>query len=547
MIFRHRGPKKEELLTGLTIGVILCFFAVFAVINFKCFARFCEPDMYADTLVARLMWEGKTLFPFAYVFGNQLYVIATPVVSALFYGLTGSQNLSMALATTAMSLLIVLSFLWMLRPFVKRRLSLWAGLLMLVSCAFGEKLVNQEQGQLLFIMCSYYACYIITLFVVLGDYVRALRDPAPRRGTLALSLLLCFATGMQSLRQTCIMTLPILAFQALVLAVGRIREGRFPWRENRMGIFRSLAYAGANLAGILAIRLFDVHQYSIFDTAAPGFAQRLGDIYLACRDISGFCWAEPEHPFFILMFVFQAALLIYAAFLQLKSLRRGGELSELWWLLLISIAAVIAAALLTSLSIRSVYLFTYFPLLAISAALVLEKLAPARSCALSLCLCLLALGNLWASYVPSVKEALETEENYCQEISDWAVAQGYELVYGSHSNVAPVVAAYSDGALISGGWNDEVMFKAQEYLNLQNIYSVEDVDRAIFVFQDHELEYAFQAAAAGEGELIFQGQYGGLYVYTSTVQLMYPRTYPWFDLQWNGQWKGEWNYSYALD
>ena len=90
MIFRHRGPKKEELLTGLTIGVILCFFAVFAVINFKCFARFCEPDMYADTLVARLMWEGKTLFPFAYVFGNQLYVIATPVVSALFYGLTGS-------------------------------------------------------------------------------------------------------------------------------------------------------------------------------------------------------------------------------------------------------------------------------------------------------------------------------------------------------------------------------------------------------------------------------------------------------------------------
>ena len=102
MIFRDRSPGAEKLLTGLTIGVILCFFAVFALINFKCFTYFCEPDMYADTLVARLMWEGKSLFPFAYVFGNQLYVIATPVLAALFYGMGSSQNTAMALATTVM-------------------------------------------------------------------------------------------------------------------------------------------------------------------------------------------------------------------------------------------------------------------------------------------------------------------------------------------------------------------------------------------------------------------------------------------------------------
>lgn len=532
MIFRDRGPKTEKLLTGLTIGVILCFFAVFAVINFKCFNCFCEPDMYADTLVARLMWEEKTLFPFAYVFGNQLYVIATPVLSALFYGLGASQNTAMALATTAMSLFIVLSFLWMLRPLVKKGLSLWASLLMLVSCVFGEKLVNQEQGQLLFIMCSYYACYVITLFVTLGDYVRSLREPAHRWGTLALSALLCFATGMQSLRQTCIMVLPILAFQALVLLAGRLREGRFPWRENRPAIFRALVYAGSNLAGLLTVKLFDVHQYTIFGTASQDLGQRLEEIYKACRDISGFGWAEPEHPFFILMFVFQAALLVWAAALEIRKLRRGGEISELWWLLLISIAAVIAAALFTSLSIRSVYLFTYFPLLAISTALVLEKLSPARTGALALLLCLLALGNIYASYIPSVKEAMEGEKSPFQEIADWAAEQGYELVYGSHSNVAPMVAACSDGKLVSGGWNDQAMFKAQEYLNLQNIYSVEDVERAVFVFQEPELDYAFEAAAAGGGELIFHGQYGELYVYTSTVQLMYPRTYPWFEKQW---------------
>lgn len=535
MNFPDRSPTKEKLLTALTVLTVLAYFVVFALINFRCFAYFCEPDMYADTLVARLMWEEKTLFPMGYMFGNQLYVVATPVLSALFYGLGASQNTAMALATTAMSLLIVLSFLWMLRPFVKKRLGLWAALLMLVSCTFGEKLVNQEQGQLMFIMCSYYACYIVTLFLVLGDYARSLKDPAPRWGTLLPALLLCFATGMQSLRQTCIMVLPILAFQAALLLGSKLREGRFGWADNRTPLLRSLAYAGANLAGVLAVGLFHAHQYTIFDSAPQSLGQRLEEIYLACRDISGFCWAGPEHPFFILLFVLQAALLIYAAVLQVKNLKdfpRLGALQTIWWLLLISLAAVIAAALVTELRIRSVYLFTYYPLLALSAALALEKLKPAGGYVLTLLLCALALGNLCSSYMPSIREARENQDNPYREISQWAVENGYELVYGSHSNAAPMIAAWSDGRLISGSWNDEIMFKAQEYLNLQNIYSVEDVDRAVFVFQDFELDYALEAAGAGEGELVFHEKYGDLYVYTSTVQLMYPRTYPWFYKLW---------------
>ena len=128
--------KNEKGLSALAILVMACYFAVFAVINFKCFARFCEQDMYADTLVAMMMWEQKSLFPLGYVFGNQLYVVATPVLAALFYGLTGSPNTAMALATTAMSALIMLSFFWLLRPVVKRGLSLSCAALMLALSCF---------------------------------------------------------------------------------------------------------------------------------------------------------------------------------------------------------------------------------------------------------------------------------------------------------------------------------------------------------------------------------------------------------------------------
>lgn len=527
-----KGRKTEKLLIALSVTLLLGFFAVFALINFGCFARFCEQDMYADTLAAKLMWEQKSFFPFGFVFGNQLYIIATPAVAALFYGLTGSPNTAMALATTLMSLFIMLSFAWMLKPFLKSKLSLAAAMLLLAACAFGNKLVNQEEGQLLFLMCSYYACYVITLFVVLGDYVRSFKDSRRRLPPLALALLLCFATGMQSIRQTCIMVLPILAFEGLGLLLEFKRQGRGALAARRGSLSRALGYAAANLAGLLFIRLFDVHQYTIFSSAGAGLGQRLGDIYRACRGISGFAWTGPEYPFFTLMFVFQAALLALALYLQLRHIKKGGELSALWWLLLISIGAVIAAALLTSLKIRSVYLFCYYPLLALSAALALERLPQRRGFMLALGLCLLAGLNLYYSYVPSLREGLEEREEPARQISQWAVENGYELVYGGHSFVAPAIAAHSDGRLTAGCWNDEIMFKAKEYLNLQNIYSLEDVQRAIFVFMPYELDYAREAAMNAGAELEFHGQYGEMLVYTSTVQLMYPRTYPWFDQLW---------------
>lgn len=540
MNLRSKSAKTEQGLSALAILVMVCYFAVFAVINFKCFARFCEQDMYADTLVAMMMWEQKTLFPLGFVFGNQLYVVATPVLAALFYGLTGSSNTAMALATTVMSALILLSFIWLLRPCVKRGVSLACAMLMLVACAFGDKLVNQEMGQLLFLLCSYYACYLITLFVVLGDYLRSVDEKRLRPAALSLSLLLCFATGMQSLRQTCIMVLPILAFEALQLLLGFRKQGRAVFRQRSIPLSRSLAYAAANLAGLLFVKLFPVHQYTIFDSAPADFSQRLADIYVAFRDVAGFGWAGPEHPFFTLLLTFQLALLFGALFLQLRQIRCRSALSDLWWLLLIGIAAVTAAALVTSLQIRAVYLFMYYPLLALSAALVLEQSKPRLRRLVALALCLLSLVNLYCSYIPSVRSGLAPREEPLEQISAWAVENGYELVYGGHSAVAPGIAAYSDGALVAGCWDDGIMFKAKSYLNIQNVYGLEDVERAIFVFQPWELDYAHEAAANAGAELTFHGRYGQLSVYTSTVQLMYPRTYPWFDMQWEaGQFSGK--------
>ena len=170
--------NKFSFSAVLSAIVCLCFLAVFCVINFRGFARFCTPDMYSDTLLSRIIWESGSIFPENWIFGNQFYVAATPVLAALMYGLCGSVNLAMVLATTVMTALTLLSFRWMVRPYADTPRIL-LGMAVLLGCVFGPDIVTTIEGQIFYLMASYYAGYLITMFVVYGDYTHTVTGRKP--------------------------------------------------------------------------------------------------------------------------------------------------------------------------------------------------------------------------------------------------------------------------------------------------------------------------------------------------------------------------------
>ena len=62
------GLKKTDRLLALAVVVLLLgYLIVFGIVNFAGFTSLCTADMYEDTLVAKLMWEQKTLFPEGFV------------------------------------------------------------------------------------------------------------------------------------------------------------------------------------------------------------------------------------------------------------------------------------------------------------------------------------------------------------------------------------------------------------------------------------------------------------------------------------------------
>lgn len=515
----------------LALLVLLAYFIIFSIINFAGFERIAVTDMYEDTLIAKLIWEQKALFPEGYTFGNQYYVFATPVFAALFYGLTGSLNTGMAIATTLMSVLVLLSFAWLLKPYVKSPSLLLCALLVLVSGVFAPHAVLQETGQLFFLMCSFYSCYLICAFVVFGDYLRAHADRSLRPAALVLALVLSFCTGMHSLRQTCVMIMPLLAFSLLRMLVRKASVGKFLPAEDRMPFFRVLGCTAANLFGYLFIQLLHVPHETIYSGQSVFAGASLHDKLAACwssyRSLSGLDSVTTTlDPVYFLLYALSLLLLLCAALLVLRALRQRLDMLSLCWLLcLISLAAVAAASVVTSLTLRDIYFFMYYPLLALSFIIVSRSLAPRLRRALALFLCALAACNAFLSYHEEVSLSLSDEPTPQQQICQLALDGGYEYIYGCHSHAAPSVALWSDGKLIAGTWQDEILFKVTPYTNIQNIYSLDDYSKALFVFLPSELPLVRIETEGNGAQLTVLGVYGDYTVCTSSKQLLYPLTW----------------------
>lgn len=525
MSLLKKRPDSGALLSILILLVLLCYLAAFGIINFPGFAFFCTTDMYEDTLVARLMWEQKTLFPENFLFGNQFYVIATPVLAALFYGLCGSMNLAMGLATTVMSILILISLNWMLKAFIKEGYVRYAALLALVAAAFGPSTVVREDGQLFFVMCSFYACYLISFFFIMGDYVRARESSELRPVALVIALLLSFCTGMQSLRQTCVSMLPILCFEALWQLTGWIKNRKLSLKS--ASAIRAIAYFAANVAGILFINLLGVKRneiyygQSIFSGAS--FGDKLKDVHEALVTVSGFDFTrENSELFFTVIFLFNLLVCIAAFFFLLRKKDLFSPAACIWWLCIISILGVIAASFVTSVSLRPIYLFPYYTLPALSLAVLWKKLKAKSFRLLCLLLCVVSACNIYYSYGTDIEYALNPGEYDAKTISQFAVDNGFEYVYGSHSHTAPKIAAQSDGKLIAGCWEDEIIFKVSPHINIKDIYYLDDYSKALFVFVDREVPYALKEANANGTELEFLGRVGRYFMYSASKQMMYP-------------------------
>lgn len=168
--------RKNLMLVLLVITAL--FFTGVLWINFFGRKWYCM-DMYTDAYLATLMATQHTIFPDGWIFGNQYYGFATPVLAAVIYLIFPNSFYAMAIASTIMTALIFCTFIWCTVRYCSKS-GISVGLFAIFCLILGNHAATYPQGmQLFYTMASYYACYLIGILLTLGLYLRLVFSCSP--------------------------------------------------------------------------------------------------------------------------------------------------------------------------------------------------------------------------------------------------------------------------------------------------------------------------------------------------------------------------------
>lgn len=502
-------------------SILLAFCSAIIVINFCAAPSFFDADMYCDYRYAMEVWNSKSLFPEGWIFGNQLNVVSTPVLAALIYGLSQNPNFSIAAACTLMGFAVLISFDWMLKTVLKSLESRLLACLYFLSVVlfYGEAIYGNKGWTLFFTMCGYYAGYAITAFLVFGCYLRALNSWNGRHiPVFAVACIFSFGTGIQSIRQTVVMVVPLIAAELFRLMFSR-RENA----KNKVPTWIVGCVTVSNILGLLYIRLISINQKTIYgaiNLASSG--NILTDSYECfLAMLSLLSNGEPIGNLVItILFVICIMALLQTWIKKAWHTKKKGQLLSL--LLGVSIPTIMFVDIFLTMDVRPRYYFMLFPLISYLVALFYDqckKVGKTILVAFSVCFFLLS----FCRELPDLcVQAVNREKEDSYAIADFLISNHYTTVYSTWDCAEDIVIA-SNGRLNVGFWYEMYdSFDKVEILCNPDVHN-EKAEQCAYIFDGESAASSGISLAASKGitmELLKYYPNSDMYVYTSPVNLM---------------------------
>ena len=536
-MLKLKEKKKSDITLSVILTILLlAFLGLVFFVNLSCNPEYYDGDIYNDINYAKEAWKAKSIFPKDWIFGNQTYVVATPVLAALFYGIIGNGFTAMAIASCIMTVLIVLTYDWMTRTLFSYNERM-AGFLFLIGVLLLKAHVaTSQQGiQAFFTMASYYACYLINAFIVYGCYIR-LRKGEFSGKHIAMSVIgiaLSFGTGMQSLRQTAVMALPLVACEILMIIIYSIRDKKFAISSSTL--FSAIVFV-SNIAGLIAMKFIEINQNSIYGTTA--FVKSLKEFLE-----KGFFNVEYVVLTFgldslelrvrlvvstvFLLIILIGFILCVKDFFKNKCIDQGRF--ALVMLLTLGCVSVFAAGVLTDVVNRALYYFMIYPLLAVCVSYIIVKYPGKRKAFFSI-IAVFAAGMIAFRTVGTVGEIKngKDENSTAHQIANYMLDNGYDTIY-SVFGLSGIMDGAENIIVASGDKIHLVQYKRVdrskpmkpvEYLCVKDGYKQWDNEKSLYLLREWELPKVRELAEKYGVEMTKQAQFGeGLYLYSMSENL----------------------------
>lgn len=528
--------KSEKIFSAVFTLLIVTFIGMVFYINLSCNPEYYDGDIYNDINYAKEAWKAKSIFPKNWIFGNQTYVVATPVLAALFYGITGNGFTAMAIASCIMTVFVILTYDWMTRTLFSYNERTAGFLFMIGFLLLKAHVATSQQGiQAFFTMASYYACYLINAFIVYGCYVR-IRQRKFTGKHIVLAVIgaaLSFGTGMQSLRQTAVMALPLVACEVLLIIIYSAKDKKFAISYSTL--FSAIVFI-SNIAGLIVMKFIEINQSSIYGTTAlvksfRAFGKKLfyNIEYVALTfglDALKLRIRLAVSVFFLIIILI-GFILCVKDFFKDKSNNQGRF--TLTVLLTFGCVSVFAAGVLTDVVNRALYYFMIYPLLAICVSYIIVKCEKKRGLLVSV-ISVFAAGMIIFRTVGTVGEikAGKDKNSTAHQIANYMLDNGYDTVF-SVFGLSGVMDGAENVIVASGDKIHLVQFKRVdrskpmkpvEYLCVKDDYRRRDNSKSLYLLRDYELPKVRQLAEKYGISMTEKARFGdGLYLYSMSENI----------------------------
>lgn len=528
--------KREKIFSVVLTVLLLGFVGMVFYINFSINPEYYDGDIYNDINYAKEAWKAKSLFPKDWIFGNQTYVVATPVLAALFYGITGNGFTAMAIASCIMTVFVILTYDWMTRTLFSYNERTAGFLFMIGFLLLKSHVATSQQGiQAFFTMASYYACYLINAFIVYGCYVRIRQGKFTGKHIIPaiIGVALSFGTGMQSLRQTAVMALPLVACEVLLIIIYSAKDKRFAISYSTL--FSAIVFI-ANIAGLVAMRFIEINQNSIYGTTAfvSSFKDFFRKLFLNMESVAltfGLDALElrvrlvASIPFLLIILI--GFILCVKDYIKNKCNEQGRFV--LVMLLTLGCVSVFAAGVLTDVVNRALYYFMIYPLLAVCVSYIIVKFEKKRDVLFSV-VAVFAAGMIIFRTAGAVEEikAGKDKNSTAHQIANYMLDNGYDTIY-SVFGLSGVMDGAENVVVASGDKIHLVQFKnvdsskpmkPVEYLCVKDGYKQWDNSKSLYLLRDHELPKVKKIAEKYDVTMTEKARFGdGLYLYSMSENI----------------------------
>lgn len=528
--------KREKIFSVVLTLLLFAFLGLVFYVNLSCNPEYYDGDIYNDINYAKEAWKAKSIFPKNWIFGNQTYVVATPVLAALFYGIVGNGFTAMAIASCIMTVFVILTYDWMTRTLFSYNERTAGFLFMIGFLLLKAHVATSQQGiQAFFTMASYYACYLINAFIVYGCYVRIRQGKFTGKHIVlaVIGAALSFGTGMQSLRQTAVMALPLVACEVLLIIIYSAKDKRFAISYSTL--FSAIVFI-SNIAGLIVMKFIEINQSSIYGTTAlvksfRAFGKKLfyNIEYVALTfglDALKLRIRLAVSVFFLIIILI-GFILCVKDFFKDKSNNQGRF--TLTVLLTFGCVSVFAAGVLTDVVNRALYYFMIYPLLAICVSYIIVKCEKKRGLLVSV-ISVFAAGMIIFRTVGTVGEikAGKDKNSTAHQIANYMLDNGYDTIF-SVFGLSGVMDGAENVIVASGDKIHLVQFKRVdrskpmkpvEYLCVKDDYRRRDNSKSLYLLRDYELPKVRQLAEKYGISMTEKARFGdGLYLYSMSENI----------------------------